>query len=227
MTDVFGTKEFNKMMREFTTLPKPRGFKKFYEAITYSPPPKNYGKNEDKRGREYLWEEEVESLIEAVRKRTIHPDRNEAIILLMFRHALCVWDLIHMKWSDVDLKYALFHIKRKKGSIDSVHSLSMREVRLLKLLKEKDTKNEHVFLSKIGKPFTGYMIHAIITKAGKNAKLPLSVHPHMLRHSCGFYLAKRGLDTKAIQLYMGHREIANTAIYTQVDPHSFLGLWDD
>ena len=61
----------------------------------------------------------------------------------------------------------------------------------------------------------------IIQRAGKIAGLSLSVHPHMLRHACGFYLASQGYDTRAIQSYFGHRNIQHTVRYTELSSKRF------
>jgi type 1 fimbriae regulatory protein FimB/type 1 fimbriae regulatory protein FimE len=50
-------------------------------------------------------------------------------------------------------------------------------------------------------------VHHIVAVAGEAAGLPFPVHPHMLRHACGFYLANKGVDTRALQQYLGHRNI--------------------
>lgn len=49
--------------------------------------------------------------------------------------------------------------------------------------------------------------------------------PHMLKHSCGYYLADKGYDTRLIQDYMGHKQIQNTVRYTQTNARRFEGLW--
>jgi site-specific recombinase XerD len=49
----------------------------------------------------------------------------------------------------------------------------------------------------------------------------------MLRHGCGYYLAAKGIDTRAIQEYLGHANISHTVRYTQLAPHRFDGFWDD
>jgi site-specific recombinase XerD len=67
----------------------------------------------------------------------------------------------------------------------------------------------------------------MILRAGEEAGLPFPVHPHMLRHTCGFYLANKGIDTRAIQQYLGHRNIQYTVRYTELAPHRFLDFWDD
>ena len=52
-----------------------------------------------------------------------------------------------------------------------------------------------------------------------------SVHPHMLRHACGFYLANQGYDLRLIQDYLGHRDPKHTVHYTRVVGSRFEGLW--
>ena len=58
----------------------------------------------------------------------------------------------------------------------------------------------------------------------RDAGLP-HVHPHMLRHSCGFYLADQGIDQRVLQDYLGHRDPRHTSHYTRVSGRRFEGLW--
>ena len=67
----------------------------------------------------------------------------------------------------------------------------------------------------------------IIRDYGKDAGLGVASHPHMLRHACGFYLANKGIDTRAIQHYLGHCNIQHTVRYTRLTPHRFTAFWDD
>jgi len=46
---------------------------------------------------------------------------------------------------------------------------------------------------------------------GREIAAGLAVHPHMLRHACGFKLANDGVDTRALQHYLGHKSIQRTA----------------
>ena len=50
-------------------------------------------------------------------------------------------------------------------------------------------------------------------------------HPHMLRHACGFALASKGHDTRALQAYLGHRNIQHTVRYTELSPDRFKDFW--
>ena len=119
------------------------------------------------------------------------------------------------------------HVNRLKNGLESTHPIGGVEMRLLrKLLKEK-RKSTNVFMSERKGPLSIRTIHKIIADSGKLAKLPFPVHPHMLRHATGFYLANQGYDTRAIQLYMGHASIENTAIYTQLSAKRFDQFWKD
>ena len=49
----------------------------------------------------------------------------------------------------------------------------------------------------------------------------------MLRHACGYKLANDGHDTRAIQAYLGHRNIQNTTRYTALAPQRFKEFFRD
>ena len=67
----------------------------------------------------------------------------------------------------------------------------------------------------------------MITRLGEAAKMPFSIHPHMLRHACGFKLANDGQDTRAIQHYLGHKNIQHPVGYTELNSDRFQEFWDD
>jgi type 1 fimbriae regulatory protein FimB/type 1 fimbriae regulatory protein FimE len=70
-------------------------------------------------------------------------------------------------------------------------------------------------------------IRVIVAEAGKKAEIDFPVHPHQLRHACGYYLALNGHDTRAIQAYLGHRSIEHTVRYTALAPDRFRNFWQD
>jgi integrase len=145
--------------------------------------------------------------------------RDGAIILIMFRHGLRASELAALRWEQIDLKKALVHVHRIKNGISSTHPLRGIELRLLRQLERLHPQSAYVFVSERKALLTNRAVHHIIARAGKNAKLPFTAHPHMLRHSTGFYLASHGHDTRAIQGYLGHANINNTVIYTQLSPN--------
>ena len=72
---------------------------------------------------------------------------------------------------------------------------------------------------------TSSNVRKMLTRAGEGLGMP--VHPHMLRHGCGFRLADKGIDTRSIHAYLGHSSIASTVIYTEIAPDRFKGFWKD
>jgi integrase len=134
----------------------------------------------------------------------------------MYRHGLRVKEAINLRWVDFDLgapRDRPFHVHRIKGGVDSTHTLEPDTVRMLKRAKE-EADGPYVFRSERGNVLSPDMVARIVARAGEEAGFGFHVHPHMLRHACGFALAEDGTDTRLIQDYLGHADIRNTAIYT-------------
>ena len=74
---------------------------------------------------------------------------------------------------------------------------------------------------------TSSNVRKLATRAGQMAGLPFPVHPHMLRHACGFKLANDGHDTRSLQHYLGHKNITHKVRYTELAPDRFKGFWND
>ena len=182
--------------------------------------------NRDHRTREYLTQTEIEQLTAAARKgRNGH--RDATLILIGWRHALRPGELVNVRWDQFDLNEGTFHVNRAKNGLPSVHPLSGVEIRALRKLKRKQPESRYVFLSERRGPLTVGGLQSIIARAGKRADIPFKVHPHMLRHTAGYKLANDGQDTRAIQLYMGHKNISNTTVYTQLSVERFKNFFGD
>jgi type 1 fimbriae regulatory protein FimE len=190
-----------------------------------SPPRK--AKNTARRDREYLTANEVEKLMAVAGKLGRHSQRDVTLILMMYRHGLRVAEAISLRWEAVDLDMAQLHVRRAKHGIATVHPLRGKELRALRKLKRDYPGKAYVFVSERGGPLTARSVHHIIVRAGSEAGLPFPVHPHMLRHACGFHLANKGVDTRSIQSYLGHRNIQHTVRYTEMAPNRFTDFWED
>ena len=182
-------------------------------------------KNAESRSREYLLPDEVKSLVEQAGKVGRHRVRDRTVILAMYRHGLRVSELIDLKWNQVDFKQAEMHVKRLKSGTPAVHPIKGDELRLLRKVK-REYDSKFVFISERGLPLSRSAVAAIVKRAAKRAAIELAVHPHMLRHACGYYLANKGVDTRTIQSYLGHRSIQHTVRYTELAPGRFSDLWD-
>jgi site-specific recombinase XerD len=98
---------------------------------------------------------------------------------------------------------------------------------LRRLQSEQEPKSPFVFTSERGSPFTTAGFARMVERAGIEAKFPFKAHPHMLRHACGYALANKGHDTRALQAYLGHKNIQHTVRYTDMAPTRFKDFWRD
>ena len=179
------------------------------------------------RSREYLSEMEVSALVKAAASVGRHSTRDAALILVSYRHGLRVSELVSLRWDQVDLRQGLLHVTRLKHGIASVHPLRGPELRALRRLQRDYPDTAYVFISERKAPLTADSVRKIVGRAGRQADIEFSVHPHMLRHATGYKLANDGQDTRAIQHYLGHRNIQHTTRYTELAPDRFRNFWPD
>lgn len=166
-------------------------------------------------------------MITAARTIGRHGVRDGAIILLMFRHGLRTAELVALKWAQVDLSGGYIEIQRVKHGHDSIHPLRSPELRALRQIKRDYPETQYVFVSERKAPLSTRTIRHIVARAAEKAGISEPVHPHQLRHACGYYLASQGHDTRAIQDYLGHKNIHHTVRYTQMSPIRFESFWKD
>jgi type 1 fimbriae regulatory protein FimE len=184
--------------------------------------------NTARRPREYLTPEEVERLTTAARKRTgaRNPHRDETMILLAYRHGLRASELCALRWDMLDLSQGRFHVIRRKNGRPSVHLLRGTEIRALRRLKrEQVPESAYVFTTERRGPLTPATFRKLLAVVGQAAGLPFPVHPHMLRHACGYKLAHDGHDTRALQEWLGHSNIQHTTRYTELTSRRFKDFW--
>jgi integrase len=146
------------------------------------------------RDREHLTEREVERLIR-VAKGNRHGHRDATMILIAFRHGLRVSELCDLQWSSIEFQTGTMHVRRAKGGQEATHPLLGDELRALGELK-RQSASPFVFASERGGPFTPSGFAKLLARAGDEAKIGFKVHPHMLRHACGYALANKGIDTR-------------------------------
>jgi type 1 fimbriae regulatory protein FimB/type 1 fimbriae regulatory protein FimE len=183
--------------------------------------------NAKRRSREFLTPAEVDSVIKAAEKVGRHGFRDSTLILIAYRHALRVSELVSLRWDQVDFNQALLHVKRLKNGNASTHPLHGPELRALRKLQRDYPNSPYVFTGERRGPLTASTIRKMVARAGVEAGLDLSIHPHMLRHAAGYKLANDGQDTRAIQHYLGHRNICHTVVYTNLSPDRFKNFWQD
>ena len=189
------------------------------------PPPRQ--PNAVRRPREYLTPKEIELLRRAARDRGRYGHRDATMILIAYRHGLRASELCALRWDQVDLVQGLLHVQRLKNGMPSVHPLGGSEIRDLRRLRREQPEGRHAFLTERAAPMTPAGFRKMLARAGDSGNFPFPIHPHMLRHACGYKLANDGQDTRAVQHYLGHKNIQHTVRYTELSPERFKSFWED
>ena len=190
---------------------------------------KSMGKGTDEPGRrDFLSQTEMKRFLNSARGSR-HGIRDYAMMLIAYRHGLRVSELIDLRLKDIDLVTGRLYVRRKKGSSSAHHPVEGDELRALRAwLRVRDLRSDagfpYLFMSERG-PMTRQAINYLVTRTAERAGLRFHIHPHMLRHSTGYHLANRIGDTRLLQEYLGHRNIAHTTRYTRAAPIDFQGLW--
>jgi type 1 fimbriae regulatory protein FimB/type 1 fimbriae regulatory protein FimE len=170
------------------------------------------------RTREYLTGSEIETLMATARKASRYGHRDATMILIAYRHGLRASEVCDLQWHQVELATGRLHARRSKRGIPSVQPMQGDEIRGLRRLQREQEASPYVFTSERGGPMTPKSFHTLISRLGERAGMPFPIHPHMLRHACGFALANAGHDTRALQAWLGHRNIQHTVRYTELAP---------
>jgi type 1 fimbriae regulatory protein FimB/type 1 fimbriae regulatory protein FimE len=196
-----------------------------YGTVGHKPPPRR--RNAEVRAREYLTDAEVERLIKTAGNNR-HGHRDATMILVAYRHGLRVSELVALRWDALDFAHARLHVNRAKNGNAAVHPVRGQELRALRRLKrEQEPASPFMFTSERGAPLTTAGFRKLIARLGAAAKFEFLVHPHMLRHATGYKLANEGVDTRALQAYLGHKNIQHTVRYSQLTETRFKDFWKD
>jgi len=182
--------------------------------------------NAELRTREHLTGTEVDSLIEAA-KDNRYGHRDATMILLAYRHGLRSSELCDLRWDQIDFTRAVIHIRRVKRGTPATHPLTGAELRALRRLQRESIASPFIFVSERRTPFTTAGFARMLQRAAEKAEVEIKVHPHMLRHACGFKLANDGTDTRSLQAYLGPKNIQHTVRYTELSPTRFKDFWKD
>ncbi|WP_329911553.1 tyrosine-type DNA invertase [Serratia quinivorans] len=179
--------------------------------------------------RKYLTQTEVESLLEMA-KQGSNPERDYCLLYMSFIHGFRVSEVCQLRLSDMDLQHGSVYIRRMKNGFSTSHPLLRNEIKAIRAwLKVRKAlsgaQSDWLFLSRHGGPLTRQRVYQMISRLGIQANISVVSHPHMLRHACGFALADRGVDTRLIQDYLGHRNIRHTVRYTASNAERFKDVW--
>jgi type 1 fimbriae regulatory protein FimB len=143
------------------------------------------------RAKDFLSQGEIAALLDSA-KTGRHGVRDHLLLLVMFRHGLRVSEAIAVRRDEVDLDRARLWVRRLKGGLSVEQPIAADELRSFRrYLALREDSLPWLFISERGQPLTRQSVNYLIDVAATRAGLP-PVHPHMLRHSCGFALANKG-----------------------------------
>jgi type 1 fimbriae regulatory protein FimB/type 1 fimbriae regulatory protein FimE len=145
----------------------------------------------------YVTPQEVDQLMTAAKESGRYGWRDATMILIAFRHGLRACEVCELRWWQVNLDAGTLQLQRAKKGTPSTHPLHGDEIRALRRVKREFPHSDHVFVTERVGPFSTDNFAAVVKRAGKGAGM--RVHPHMLRHACGFSLANQGHDTRSLQ----------------------------
>ena len=184
----------------------------------------------ERHAPKYLTENQVEHLIK-VAQTCGHNDwqkkRNSLMVMMLFRHGLRRTEAKTLRWNEINFEDGQIHITRLKNGKMCVHPIHEREMRMMKKFRRMCPDFSYVFPTTDGSMLSDSGFRHIFNSIGMNSDIPFRIHPHMLRHACGFYLANKGVDTRAIQEYLGHKDISHTVVYTETAPNRFNNFWTE
>jgi site-specific recombinase XerD len=196
--------------------PRDRGEKGNREQLTVD--------RHERHKKDFLTKTEMDRLLASAHQGRFGV-RDHALLLIAFRHGLRVTEAIELQRQDLDLDGGRLWVSRLKGGLSTFQPLQGDEICALRAyLGTRSDSLPFLFLSSQGSSMTRQNAYYLTKQAGLRAGLG-AVHPHMLRHSCGYVLADTGTDTRLLQDWLGHRDIRHTAHYSRTSSKRFEGLW--
>lgn len=166
--------------------------------------------------------EEVATLLAAPDSETPIGLRDAAMLEVIYAAGLRVSELIHLRTTAVNLEAGFVRVlgKGNKERIVPVGRAALQKLRDYlksgrpKLLKEHTS--HYLFVARAGKPMTRQGFWKLLKRYAQKAGLKQQITPHSLRHSFASHLLEGGADLRAVQVMLGHVDIATTQIYTHV-----------
>ncbi|HVA64465.1 MAG TPA: tyrosine recombinase XerC [Terriglobales bacterium] len=160
------------------------------------------------------------------------PEREQAVLELLYGSGLRVSELTGLDVRDVDLAQAMLRVTGK-GRRQRVVPFGRKAAAALEayLARRREVPpaprgNPALFLNQRGGRLTPRSVARMVKASARRFGLPLDLHPHALRHAFASHLLGEGADLRAIQEMLGHRSLATTQRYTQTDIRQLAEVYD-
>jgi len=165
---------------------------------------------------------QVNQLISAPSPASPLFSRDVAILELLYASGLRASELCQLKIRDLNLQVGVVRVlgKGAKERLVPVGKAALEAItRYLAESRPKfaKTADEHLFLSRTGKPMDRISLWMLVEKHGRASGLLRKISPHTLRHCFATHLIGGGADLRVVQELLGHSDIGTTQVYTHVD----------
>jgi site-specific recombinase XerD len=174
--------------------------------------------------------EQVRQLLERIPARTPLELRDRAMLELAYSCGLRCEEIVNLDLGALDFETEQLRVLGK-GSKERLLPVGEPAQRALQRYSERgrhalaaDPREQALFLSKSGRRLSNSDVTRRLALWVREAALAAGVSPHSLRHSFATHLLEGGADLRALQLLLGHADIATTQIYTHVDGRRLVEL---
>ncbi len=178
-----------------------------------------------------LAEDEVEALLQSPDATTPLGLRDRAMLELLYASGLRVSEIVGLPCDAVDLEAGILRVRGKGGKERLVPFGKSAARWLARYVETARTaldrrRSPHLFLSARGAGMTRQRFWQLIEGYGRAAGIRTRLTPHRLRHSFATHLLEHGADLRALQMMLGHADIATTQVYTQVSRSRLQRVYD-
>lgn len=150
--------------------------------------------------------------------------RDRAILEVLYSTGLRNAELRALRVWDVDLEERTVTVVRGKGRQDRIVPLGQKARDWVRRYLDgvrpqwaRRSKVDTLFLTNTGNPLHFTMLIRIVKIATAKAGVHKRVTVHTFRHACATHMLAGGADIRYLQQLLGHRSLASTTIYTQVE----------
>ncbi|HWR52961.1 MAG TPA: site-specific tyrosine recombinase/integron integrase [Bryobacteraceae bacterium] len=176
--------------------------------------------------------EQVNSLLDEVTAETLqcaHPERDLAILELLYGCGVRVSELVGLSLPDLDMEERWIRVRGKGRKERQVPFGSKAAAALERYLAVRNgvPVQPALFLNHRGGRLTDQGVRGIVKLYAIALSGDSSVHPHSFRHAFATHLLADGADIRAIQELLGHAQLSTTQIYTQVALTDLMAAYDD
>ena len=180
----------------------------------------------DKHLPQFLTEEEINQLINAVVAEDERSLRDRAILETFYSTGIRISELVGLSLEDVDFISGIVKVmgKGKKERIVPIGECAIRAIR--NYLDKRKKETNAVFLNKNGRRLSDRGVRGIVAKYLRLASIKQGISPHTLRHSFATHLLNHGADLRSVQELLGHVNLATTQIYTHLTTERLKSIYD-